>query len=403
LRASKADADGFGAICHGESIMRTTESIAFRSVQITASLLGIVLLFACGKEAPVGGSPNGSGGAGGSKVVVLLDSGLPVVYGIDGGGTAGTQGTPTIDANCGAVISDMRQQPANLLLVLDRSTSMSWDISRDDRECAPTDTTCQQRWATVTQTLDQILGASPATIRWGLKLFATPVPADVGADENCTVTPGVDVGVGDGTASVIRDTIRASEPLGYTPTLLGLQNGIQYLKELQDPYQRYILLATDGEPNCDGASATTSGAVQTNHVIDEISAAAAAGIKVYVVGLGPSTNLRNLDKFAVAGQTEHYYPATSAAELEAALSAIVGQVASCTFSLASPPPDPNNLGVYLDKHIVPRASTDGWILAADHLSVTFVGSYCDGIKAGSYRQVQVYFGCPNSELPTFIP
>lgn len=378
-------------------LMHTISAVAISIMRVT-SPLWVVLFINCGKDAPVGTPMNGSGGSGGPTTIVLGDSGM-IARGE--GGTAGTL-IPTSDANCGAVISDMSQQPADLLLVLDRSTSMTWDMSRDD-ECAATDPTCQQRWATMTQTLDQVLVASSSNIRWGLKLFASPVPSDAGAEENCTVSPGVDVNVADGTATSIRDAIHATEPLGYTPTLLALQYAIPYLKDLADPHQRYILLATDGEPNCDGASPTTSGAVQANHVIDEISAAAAAGIKVYVIGMGPSTNIRNLDKFAVAGETEHYYPATSAAELNAALSSIVGQVASCTFSLTSPPPDPNNIAVYLDKQIVPRDASNGWILSADQRSVLFVGSYCDGIKADGYKQVQVYFGCPDTEPPAIIP
>jgi hypothetical protein len=177
----------------------------------------------------------------------------------------------------------------------------------------------------------------------------------------------------------------------------------QYLTGLADPHQRYILLATDGEPNCDGASETVSAAVQVNHVISEIKAAVETGIKVFVIGLGPASSIRNLDKFAVAGSTDHYYPATSAAELGAALASIVGQVTSCTYALAATPPDPNNLAVYLDKQIVPRDGSNGWSLAQDQRSVLFSGSYCEGIKAEKYKQVQVYFGCPNTEPPTVIP
>jgi len=143
--------------------------------------------------------------------------------------------------------------------------------------------------------------------------------------------------------------------------------------------------------------------VQVNHVIDQIAIAVEAGIKVYVIGVGPATNIRNLDKFAVAGGTDHYYPATSAAELDAALSAIVGQVASCTFGLATVPPDLANIAVYLDKQIVPRNDSDGWTLGLDSKSVIFAGSACEGIKSEKYKQVQVYFGCPDTQPPPVIP
>jgi hypothetical protein len=357
-----------------------------------------VALSGCGDRASVGdpaADPGGSGGA----VVLLLDA-RPAAGG-EGGSGGGAP--PTDDANCGAVVSDMSQLPADVLLVLDRSESMSWDMRRDDKVCVAGDPGCQQRWATVTATLDQVVAASSVKIRWGLKLFSTPVPLDAGAAENCLVAPGLEVAVGEQSAAPIREVMRAIEPLGYTPTLQGLKQASAYLQGLADANPRYILLATDGEPNCDGASPTTSGAVQANHVVDEITTAAAAGIRVFVIGMGPATNLRNLDKFAVAGKTENYYPATSAAELGAALAAIVGQVASCTFALPSPPPDANNLAVYLDKQRVPQDATNGWILGADQRSVLFVGSTCDGIKAERYREVQVYFGCPGTTPPSVIP
>jgi hypothetical protein len=298
----------------------------------------------------------------------------------------------------------MSQQPADLLLVLDRSTSMTWDLAHDDQECAANSTTCQQRWSTLTRTLDEVLSNSSSMIRWGLKLFATPtLTGDADRDaENCVVSPGTDIEVGAGTAGNIKNTIQATAPLGYTPTLAAIQYATQYLTSLTDLHQRHILLATDGEPNCDGASKSVSGAVQVNHVVSEIKTAVDAGINVYVIGMGPTASIRNLDKFAVAGNTDHYYPATSATELSAALLSIVGQVASCTYVVTTAPPDPNNIAVYLDKQIVPHDSSNGWILGQDQRSVLFSGSYCEGIKGEKYKQVQVYFGCPNTEPPPVI-
>lgn len=366
-------------------------------------IFGAIYLSGCSTPAPLGTSSSAkSGGSGGGLGVIVLGDASLITQG--GAGTSANQ-SPTLDANCGISISDMSQEPADLLLVLDRSTSMSWDMARDNLECAPSSTTCQQRWFTVTRTLEEVLKSSSGKIHWGLKLFATPMAggSKVDATENCYVSPGVDVAVGPGTSTNIKNTIQGTGPLGYTPTLLSLKHGIEYLKNLSDPYQRYILLATDGEPNCDGASDTVSGAVQVNHVISEINAATEAGIKVFVIGVGPTSGVRNLDKFAVAGGTQHYYPATSATELVQALASIVGQVASCTYTLSSIPPDPNNLGVYLDKQIVSRNVSDGWTLSPNQRSVVFSGSYCEGIRAEHYHQVQVYFGCPNGELPITIP
>jgi hypothetical protein len=71
--------------------------------------------------------------------------------------------------------------------------------------------------------------------------------------------------------------------------------------------------------------------------------------------------------------------------------------------MSATPPDPTNLGVYLDKQLVLESSTDGWTLSSPN-AVTFHGPTCDRIKAGAYSTVQVLFGCPDkSELPAVIP
>jgi hypothetical protein len=70
------------------------------------------------------------------------------------------------------------------------------------------------------------------------------------------------------------------------------------------------------------------------------------------------------------------------------------------FTLTEVPPDPNNLGVYLDKNTkVPLDASDGYSLGADHVTVTFNGSYCDRIQDGTYKLVQVFLGCPGGPPP----
>ena len=106
---------------------------------------------------------------------------------------------------------------------------------------------------------------------------------------------------------------------------------------------------------------------------------------------------------ASRGGTSKFYPALSPQALTAALNTIVGAVASCVYTMSSTPPDPTNLGVYLDKQLILESATDGWTLSAQD-AVTFHGPTCERIKAGAYKSVQVLFGCPDkSELPAVIP
>jgi hypothetical protein len=297
------------------------------------------------------------------------------------------------DANCGVQTQNPKAKQVDLLLVLDRSGSMAYDIASGSN-CNVGSTTCTQRWATVTASLQQVLAATPASVQWGLKLFTSP------KGSTCTVNAGADVPVGPNSAAQIQTTMTSTSPANQTPTKDAVNAAVAYYKTLNDGLAHYILLATDGQPNCDPGTSGSTTTTAVNNTIAAITAAAAPGsdIKTYVIGIGPEAG--NLTAFALAGGTTDFFPASSPDALTQALTTIVGTVASCDFTMAEAPPDPANLGVYLDSTTrVPRDPSEGFSLAADNVTVTLHGSYCDKIKDGTFKVVQVFFGCPGVPLP----
>jgi hypothetical protein len=359
-------------------------------------LLGIQVL-ACSSTSPVGGSSEISGSGGTTTVAFPLGTAGRTSANSDGNGGS----TPTLDANCGNSASTMTQTPADLLLLLDRTGSMTSGIS-DDEPCDVTTGTCSERWATMIQAMQTVLASSPTSIHWGLKFFSTPgLTAGQGTTPaGCVVLPGVEVPIGTANANDIVSSISVTEPNYNTPTRAAIETAAAYLATVNDGRSKYILLATDGQPNCaiDGEYPTSP---DLPAALNAIAAANAAGIKVYIIGVGPSAG--NLDEMAHRGGTGKFYPALSPQSLVAALNTIVGNVASCVYTIASTPPDPNNLGVYLDKQLVTQSASDGWTLGGSN-SVIFNGPTCDRIKAGAYQFVQVLFGCPGSSvLPPVIP
>jgi hypothetical protein len=342
-----------------------------------------------------GGDHNTSNGSGGLSVIITL----PPLGGAGGASTTAEIVPASVDVNCGIQTKDPTPQPVDLLLVLDRSGSMSNDIATDSacsgggrgRDAG----LCTTKWSTMTTSLDQVLAASPAGVQWGLKFFTSP------KGQTCTVNAGADVPVGAGTAAQIQAQIAGTSPANSTPTTAAINAAVTYFSTVNDGLAHYILLATDGQPNCDPGTSGTVSATSVANTVAAITAAATAGVKTYVIGIGPSAG--NLDNFAAAGGTGNYYPATSPDALTAALSSIVVAVASCVFTMPAAPPDPSNLGVYLDKvNKVPLDPSDGYSLSADNLTVTFNGSYCDGLKNGTYQVVQVFFGCPGEPPPSDI-
>jgi len=358
------------------------------------ALCAAALSVQCGSSPPsVGGSP--SSGKGGGAISITGAGGNSGTPGGGGGSVSGPPANP--DANCGTQTSNMSQQPADLLLVLDRSGSMADDIASNN-SCtgrgAPAN--CTARWPTITTALSQVLASSPAGVQWGLKFFTSPNGG------TCGVNAGADVAVGPNTAAQIQAAIAGTTPGSQTPTTAAIKAAAAYLQTVNDGLPHYILLATDGQPNCDPGNSTATTATVVANTVAAITAAAGAGTKTFVIGIGPSAG--NLDNFATAGGTGNYYPATSPDALTTALSSIAGQVASCVFKMSAAPQDPTNIGVYLDKTTkVPQDGTNGYTLGSDNVTVTFNGTYCAGITAGTYKLVQVYFGCAGISPPSFIP
>jgi hypothetical protein len=354
-----------------------------------AAALTAAGFLACGGPTPIPGStssvkdnPRGTGPA------ISLGTQTGTSTGVDT-----TTATPTEadGGNCGVSSANLTKQPADLLLVLDKTGSMTSAMD-SSANCAAGSTTCQQRWATMVAGLNTVLSGASGDVSWGLELF--------NSDGNCAVA-APEVPIAPGSAATVQTTIAGVTPNGATPTKVAINTAVAYLQTVTDTNGKYILLATDGEPNCLTTSGRGGGAGGSDvaGTVAAITAAAAAGFQVYVIGVG--TEVGNLDNFAAAGGTAHYYPALSPQDLNAALATIVGTVASCTFNLSQSPPDPSNVAVQFNHDSSIRAprdttQTDGWDYTnSTDRAIQLFGSWCDNVTNGTYTFAEVLMGCGN--------
>ena len=362
------------------------------------SILSSLAMVACGLAYSACDSSSGQIGVSSAKGGEAGQ--ISISQGGNGGSGTASGVPPTGDANCGSTTSSASRQPADVLLVLDRSGSMA-DSTAADQSCN-NQTGCTARWPALTSAVDSTLTATAGAISWGLKFFSS-------SGDGCTVTSGVEVPISATSVSAIETQISNTSPGGNTPTEQAIEAATTYYGTVKDGNNHVILLATDGEPNC--APTTTTGpggggggntTANVQGTIDAITAAKTAGIPVYVIGIGPSVG--NLDSFAKAGGTTSYFPATTPQDLTAAFSTISKSVATCTFSLASPPPDPNDVAVYLNKNLVDKDPTNGWAFGASDQTIVLAGTSCATIMSSTTGAVvQILFGCPGVSPPTNIP
>ena len=356
-----------------------------------------------------------------------------------------TSGFNRQDGGCGGEERKAETRLINIMLVVDRSSSMNTDAGNGSR------------WWILQQALDDALSDIAARVPLGLTLFPS-----VGS--GCEVTRGddaIDVPVKLGTLSKILDTLSENPPAktnGGTPTTAALDRVLGYYTtgagaKLEG--EKLVILATDGGPiTCDEDFAhedwSGPGCPEEKCVrnwegdcplgnccednglscLDEGTASiliqlAQVGIPTFVIGI-TSTEHENsygtqmlesvLDDFAVRGATARvttpdnpysYYRATDQGgfdELSHVFKSIAGKlVTECVLELVEPPPDPALVNLYVDGSLVPKHGADGkkndkdgWALEPDSASakrLVIQGKDCDVVKKG-VQSIEVRYGCP---------
>ena len=306
---------------------------------------------------------------------------------------------PTEDANCGLSTIDLTRLPAEVLLVLDNSGTM---ISSK----MPSGLT---RWVEAMNAFDQVLPATDANLNWGLMLYPGPYTGSSSTGK-CTVGQ-VDVPVASSNGATVMAAYHARtlNDTNATPTTATINAAVAYLQQRTTANPKYIVLATDGEPNC-GSPGDTSVTTQTRTAaVNAIAASKTAGIPVFVVGICTSntTGSTTLDQMADAGgqalpTSPKYYSANSQADLVAAMGQISGKIASCLFTMTSAPPDPTNVAVkFSDGTLALRdpTQTNGWEYTdSTNQKIQLFGPPCDSVMNGTYTDVKILFGCPGQVL-----
>jgi hypothetical protein len=270
----------------------------------------------------------------------------------------------------------------DILLVLDRSNSM--------REATPTGT----KWSDMTGALGSVLKDTAGQVHWGLQMYPE-------SDERACVVVGPQVAI-DATQSaqaVLGDVLSTAPTGDGTPTSDALAAAAGYLMSVPDGAAKYILLATDGEPNC-GASPDPS-LSDADATVATVQRLAQMGISTFVIGVSnDSTSGATLSRLAQAGGEARqgmtaYFPTDNAMDLEAAMAVVARQVAQCTFNLDPAPPLGDTISLTVGTRAFPRDQAhmgDGWDFTNGGRAIALFGAACDAVQAGQPIAAQYVCG-----------
>jgi hypothetical protein len=364
---------------------RIALSIAFVALSVGCQPRAVVV--SGGETPPDAAAPSPDAGPAGTSSLDAPSGAPDAGFAVSWPEAGASSGPPDAGADraCGQSTFKLERRPAELMLVLDRSGSMN----------DPAGLGANTKWTDVTAALDETMLKTDATVQWGVKLF----PSD---DVPCHVAEGVESPSAPHNYSAVTGQIAKATPSGDgTPTTLAIQQAVAYVTAHPSPNPRYLVVATDGEPNCrvDGGRV---GARDEPGAIMAVADALRAGLKTFVIGVatGPDAGT-TLDQMASAGGmprngTPLYYPVTSRADLVAALDVITALVTDCNFPLATPPPSPDDVAVDVGGTRVSRdpGHTNGWDYGPGGTSVQLHGAACQRVKESAGQDVHIVFGCP---------
>lgn len=276
--------------------------------------------------------------------------------------------------NCGAMEFALQRVEPNVMLVIDRSGSMGDPVSSGS---------ATTKWVDLKNAVSSLVASYDAQMRLGTSIFSS--------DGNCGAA-NVDVALAPAAGANIMTKLNAQGPSGNTPTAAALDTVIA--KGLLNDATRanYVVLATDGQPNCTDTDVASRVTKLYN---------ATPSVKTYVIGMGDGTasNPTLLNSWADAGHTArtggtHYYQTSSPADLKAAFDAIVGGIVSCDFKMMQTAPDPSLITVTENGAAVSPSPTNGYSYDSTTNTVTLHGTACDLLTKNANTKVGVLYGCP---------
>lgn len=364
------------------------------------------------------------------------------------GGDAATAGAsaaaaPLPEPNVSAIFEEgcatetvrSRLLPANILFVLDRSSSMACNppptTSSEQCEENPVraDPATPSKWEITRAALTRAIEQLPEDTRLGISYFSNDNGCGVHSAPSIPLAP-----LSGGQRSVIDASLAAVVPSGATPLVGATILAYRHLHEsalagiLEGP--RFVVVLSDGGESeaCSDTSRCSDAQECTELLLnEEVPKASGAGsnIRTFAIGAPGSEGARSvLSQLALAGGTapegcdpargDCHFDMTRKPDFGDALQAALDSIAVKTIGCELPLPAPTSGEVDLERVNViyspgdasapelvqqdTRATCDGgangWQYAQDNASIQLCGDVCTRVRDDTEARVDVVLGCP---------
>jgi len=296
---------------------------------------------------------------------------------------------PDPDAGvCAAMVLEAEFGTPTVVLLVDQSGSMTAAYSGGNRWDVLRDALIDPTNGVVTRRQD--------VMRFGLTLYTNnggPTCPDL-----TTVDPALN------NRDAIATVYQAEQPEADTPTGESIDAVAQALANFPEAGPRYIILATDGEPDTCAVPNPQNGQPES---VAAAEVAFAAGIKLFILSVGTGTvSLQHMQDVANAGigltvggaENAPFWEAGDATQLAEAFDAITGALLTCDLTVNGViEPEAIESGViYLDGNRLDIDTADGWE-PIDDTSFRLLGDACTRAKRAGGHTVTAEFGCEASE------
>jgi hypothetical protein len=301
------------------------------------------------------------------------------------GGHAGADTEPPV---CTELDIGFEKLTPTIMVLVDQSRSMGFAY-----EASPD----SSRWEVLRKVLLKALEPLQSDVRLGLTLYKSQVGFQGGS---CPILTKVPVALNNFAA--IKAKYTASDPGGDTPTGEGLASVAADLSAYEASGPKFVLLATDGEP--DSCAAPNPQTAQAE-VIKAARAAYEKGVRTFVIGISSEISDAHLQDVANAGaglpvggdtvenRNAPFYHPTDASSLADAIDTVMNEMRTCVFHLGNTV-DVHSAAtghVVLDGMPLKFQDPNGWRLNSS-TDLEVLGKACDRIRADA-KEIQISFPC----------